>query len=101
MIRVIASVKVKEGKLQEFLAIFNANIPSVLEEDGCIEYVPTVDVATSLDSQQVDNQLVTIIEKWESVEALEAHLKAPHMVEYVNAVSDIVEDVALKVLQDA
>jgi quinol monooxygenase YgiN len=44
MINVIASIHIKEGRLSEFVEIFKSNIPNVLEEKGCIEYVPTIDV---------------------------------------------------------
>ena len=44
MIHVIASITIKEGRLSEFLEIFKSNIPNVIEETGCMEYVPTIDV---------------------------------------------------------
>ena len=44
---------------------------------------------------------VTIIEKWETLENLEAHLKAPHMLAYREKVQDLVEGTSLKVLTDA
>ena len=48
MINVIASIQIKDGQLSDFVEIFKSNIPKVLEEKGCIEYVPTVDVPTGL-----------------------------------------------------
>jgi quinol monooxygenase YgiN len=101
MIIVLASIKVKPGTRASFIEIFNANIPNVLAEDGCIEYAPTVDIATGLPPQQLDENIVTIVEKWASVEALQAHLVAPHMLSYKEQVKDIVLDVGLKVLQPA
>jgi len=98
MINVLAAIEVKEGRLAEFLAIFKANVPNVLAEEGCIEYAPTVDVATGLAPQVLDKNIVTIIEKWESVEHLHAHLAAPHMLAYKAQVKDIVVGVALKIL---
>ncbi|MEE8416677.1 MAG: antibiotic biosynthesis monooxygenase, partial [Desulfobacterales bacterium] len=44
MINIIASIKVKEGCVGEFIEKFKANMPNVLNEKGCIEYYPTVDV---------------------------------------------------------
>ena len=42
-----------------------------------------------------------LIEKWESVESLETHLIAPHMVEYRPKVKDLVKHVGLQILQPA
>ena len=101
MISVIASVRIKEGKVEEFLKIFKANVPHVREEKGCIEYVPTVDIDADLPPQTLDENVVTILEKWESVEALQEHLKTPHMVAYREKAKDMVIDTSLKVLQAA
>ena len=101
MIQVIASIRVKSGKLAEFLEIFKANVPAVRQETGCLEYFPAVDVDTGLQPQVRDANLVTIIEKWESVQALQDHLQTPHMLSYREQVKDLVEDLSLKVLQEA
>ena len=101
MINVIASIKVKESCLEAFLDIFKANVPNVLNEEGCIEYTPTTDFKTDLAPQHLDSKTVTIIEKWESIDDLRAHLVAPHMLEYKSKVADLVESVSLKVLESA
>jgi quinol monooxygenase YgiN len=101
MIHVIASVQVKPGKVSEFLKIFKANVPLVKAEKGCIQYVPAVDVDADLPPQIMDENAVTIIEAWESLEALRNHLGAPHMLAYREKVSGIVENVTIKVLQEA
>jgi len=98
MINVIASIHIKEGRLSEFIEIFKSNIPKVLEEKGCIEYVPTIDVSTGLPPQELNNNVVTIIEKWDSLEDLQVHLSAPHMLAYKENVKDLVDKVSLKVL---
>ncbi len=100
MIHVLASISLKSGKRQDFLEIFNANVANVLAEEGCIEYRPTVDVETGLEPQVIDENMVTVIEKWESVDHLKAHLAAPHMLEYRGKVADLVSGVSLKVLED-
>jgi quinol monooxygenase YgiN len=101
MISVIASIRVKAGRVPEFLEIFKANLPKVRKEKGCIEYFPAVDVNSGLPPQSLDENRVTIIEKWESLDALRDHLVAPHMLAYKEKVKDLVEDVSLKVLQEA
>ncbi|MBI1355938.1 MAG: antibiotic biosynthesis monooxygenase [Acidobacteria bacterium] len=101
MIDVIASIRVRPGRRDEFLAKFQANVPKVLAEDGCLRYSPTVDADSGLGAQQLDENIVTIVEQWESVAALHAHLKAPHMAAYRETVKDLVEGTTLKVLQAA
>lgn len=100
IVNVIASIEVKEGHLAEFTKIFNDNVPNVLAENGCIAYTPTVDVSTTIGVQEVDKNVVTIIEKWKSLEHLYAHLKAPHMDTYREKVKDIVVGVTIKVLAE-
>lgn len=101
MINVLASIQIKEGHVEEFIEIFKANVPEVLKEEGCIEYAPTIDVPTGLPPQELDENIVTIIEKWDSPEALKAHLAAPHMLAYQKRVKDIVENVSIKILKEA
>lgn len=94
MINVIASIRVKTGSLLEFLKIFQANMPKVREEKGCIEYFPAVDIDAKLPQQILDENIVTIIEKWESLEA-------PHMLAYREKVKNIVIGQSLKILREA
>jgi quinol monooxygenase YgiN len=101
MINVIASIRVKAGRVSDFLEIFKSNVPSVKEERGCIEYFPAVDIDADLPPQNLDENVVTIIEKWESLEALRDHLAAPNMLAYREKVKDIVEETHLKVLTEA
>lgn len=101
MIHVIASATVKAENLSEFIEIFKANVPNVLAEEGCLEYVPTIDTATGLPPQVLDENVVTIIEKWESRDALMAHLATPHMAAYKEKVKDMVKGLSLKILKAA
>jgi quinol monooxygenase YgiN len=101
MINVIASIHVKPGKLSEYLAILKANAPEVRKENGCVEYVPTIDVDSKLPPQTFDKDCVTLLERWESLEALHAHLGSPHMLAYREKVKDMVESITIKVLQEA
>ena len=102
MIHVLATITIKPGKRDEFLCEFHRIMPMVHAEAGCIEYGPTVDVASGLSMQGPSRDLVAvIIEKWESVEALKAHSQATHMAEYRVRVKDLVESVTLQVLAPA
>lgn len=100
MISVVASIHVRTGKLSEYLAVLKANIPAVKREKGYIEYVPTVDIDLKLPFQVLDKNVVTILEKWESLEALHAHLESPHMLDYREKVKTMVESVSIKALQE-
>jgi quinol monooxygenase YgiN len=101
MIHVIASVRVKAGRISEYLEIMKSNVPKVREESGCIEYSPTLDSDAGLLQQRLEENVVTIIEKWESLEALQDHFNATHMKAYLEKVKDMVEDVSINVLREA
>ena len=96
---VVASVQVKPGQVEQFLEVFQANVPHVLAEDGCLEYAPTVDVDSGMAAQELAPEVVTILERWASLEALKKHAVAPHMLAYRRQVKGIVEGVSLKVLR--
>lgn len=101
MITVLASINVKEGCLAEFLEIFKENVPNVCAEEGCISYEPMIDIDSQLPPQVLNENIVTIVEQWESLDALKKHLAAPHMLKYKDRVKNIVDSVTLKVLQNA
>jgi quinol monooxygenase YgiN len=101
MINVIASISVRPGRLVDFLEIFKDNITNVRQEIGCIEYFPAVDIGSGLSSQVLEENVVTIIEKWKDMDALLDHLESPHMLAYRENVKDIVENLHLKILKEA
>ena len=99
MIRVIATVEVRAGTRAQFLKIFQALVPKVLAEKGCREYAPWIDVPTGIGAQiPPRDHVITIVERWDSLADLEAHLMAPHMLEYRKEVGDMVTRVTLQVL---
>lgn len=100
MIFGIATIEVKPGKRDAFLTKFRMNMPNVHAEKGCIEFRPTVDLPTDLRAQiPLRENMVTIVEKWESLEALKAHQAASHMAEYRAKVKDIALGTTLQILQ--
>lgn len=102
MITVIATISLHPGFRNDFIAAFNANVPAVLAEDGCVQYEPVVDTAHKLDRPQtLRENVVTVVEKWASLEALHAHLGAPHMATYREQVKDMVDHVDLQVMEPA
>jgi quinol monooxygenase YgiN len=57
-------------------------------------------VATGIAAQvPLREDVVIILEKWDSLDALRAHLQAPHMREYRGRVKDLVARVQLQVLE--
>ena len=101
MIDVIASIRVKPGRLQEYLEVFKANVPAVLAEDGCIDYYPALDVESGHAAQSKDPTMVTVVEKWRDVAALTAHSQAPHMLRLRETVGEMVEGISIKVVGKA
>ncbi len=102
MICVIATIRVADGRRDDFLTEFRKIVPLVREETGCIEYAPMVDIPTEIDAQaEPAESVVFVVEKWESVDALEAHLVARHMVEYRKQVKKLVTGSEIRILEPA
>ncbi len=102
MIHVIATIRVRPGSRAAFLTEFHRLVPTVRAEEGCLDYGPTVDVQTDIAAQVPRREdVVTVLERWESLDALKAHLAAPHMAKYRERVKDLVADVSLQILEPA
>jgi quinol monooxygenase YgiN len=102
MIHVIATVELKSGCRNAYLDILRGNVPNVKAEKGCLMYEPTVDTETDMPiHEKSGDDVVTIIEAWESIDALKNHFQAPHMLSYREKVKDITNKVAIRVLQPA
>jgi quinol monooxygenase YgiN len=102
MIHVIATIELAPGTREAFLTEFRRIVPLVCAETGCLEYGPTVDLGTDIAARVPPrNDVVVVVEKWASVEALEAHLTAPHMTDYRGRVKDYVVSAKLQILQPA
>lgn len=100
MIYVIAKIELNAGCKDDFLKIFNSNIPNVRAEKGCITYVPTADADSGIPVQEkLRPDVITIVEAWDDLDALHQHLKAPHMATYREAAKDLVKQVTIRVLQ--
>jgi quinol monooxygenase YgiN len=99
MIYVIATVELSEGGKEKYLAELKRVTPAVLKEKGCLGYGPTVDVPTGIPIQVPQRgNVVTLIEQWESVEALKLHLTQPHFKEYRERVKDVMKGVSIQIL---
>jgi len=99
MIQVIATIELAPAAREQFLKIFQALVPKVRQEAGCLEYGPMADVPTGIPVQMpLRPNVVTIVEKWADIAALKTHLAAPHMLTYRQEVQDLVVGLQLQVL---
>lgn len=102
MICVIATIEVVEGRCDDFLAEFRRVVSEVRKEPGCLAYVPMVDVATGVGlDTPARPDVVTVVEQWESLEALESHFVAPHMIQYRKRIKGLVKGSSLRLLAPA
>lgn len=102
MIHVLATIDLRPDTRDQFLAEFRAIVPIVLAEAGCLEYGAAVDVPTGIPAQPpVRPDVAVIVEKWRDLDALRAHLVAPHMLAYRERVKPFVLRSTLQVLDPA
>ena len=102
MIYVIATVELNPGGREKYLAEMKRVMPMVHKENGCLEYGPNVDVPMGIPIQVPPREnVVTLIEKWESPEALKAHFSQPHFLEYRERVKDVMKSVSIQILTPA
>ncbi len=102
MIYVVATIQLSSGQREAFLTLQRDLLPLVQAEAGCIEYVPTVDVALGEPPKTpLRENVVVMQEKWESLDALKAHLTAPHMLEFREKAKALVVGAKVEVFESA
>jgi quinol monooxygenase YgiN len=102
MIRVIATVTLKEGKRKKYLQELYKIMPMVHIESGCIEYGPHIDADSGFPMQtKLGSDVVTIIERWQNLEALKKHSIARHMNTFRQATKEFIREMKLIVLTPA
>ncbi|EBR3718307.1 antibiotic biosynthesis monooxygenase [Salmonella enterica subsp. enterica serovar Benue] len=101
MLTVIAEIRTRPGQhhRQAVLDQFAKIIPTVLKEEGCHGYAPMVDHAAGVSFQTLAPDSIVMIEQWESIAHLEAHLQTPHMKAYSDAVKDDVLEMNIRILE--
>jgi quinol monooxygenase YgiN len=102
MIHVVAAITTKPGQRAAVLRLLKENVPAVLAEAGCIEYGPVVDVPDGPAFQaQLGSGSFFVIEKWDSMAALSAHIASPHMAAYANKTRELLASRAVHILTGA
>lgn len=99
MIHVIAIITTQPEKRAEVLDEFLKLLPLVHAEDGCIEYQPVTDAdnAGAIQTALGPNTYM-VVEKWSSMDALNAHSVSSHMAEYGKKVGHLIADRVIHVL---
>ena len=102
MVHVIAVITAKSGMRGNVLELFNANVPAVKAEDGCIEYGATVDAdgVGGFQTKFGEDSFV-VIEKWASLDHLKAHAGSDHMKAYGAKTKDMLADRVIHVMSSA
>ena len=99
MIHVIAVITAKPGKRAAILEHFQANVPAVRAENGCIEYGAAIDADPGLPFQKKwGDDAFVVVEKWESMDALKAHAAAPHMAAYGAKTKELIASRVIHIL---
>jgi quinol monooxygenase YgiN len=102
MIHVVAVITTQPGQRATVLEAFQANVPAVLAEAGCIEYQATIDAKGMPASKGTFGEdTFVVIEKWETLAALQAHAVAPHMQAYGAKTKELLASRLIHVLEPA
>ena len=102
MVTIFAIITAKPGLRDKVLAIFNANVPKVHAEDGCLEYRATVDAQGAPPMQtRLGPDSFAVVERWASMRALEIHAAAPHIVAYRANTQEMVASRVVYVLSNS
>lgn len=91
MIKVVAKGTYSDDKVEEVIELYGELVAETRKEDGCISYCLFRDIQ--------DRSILTVIEEWESQEALDAHMKTEHFTRIVPIVSKSRTDSQLNIYE--
>ena len=80
-ITVVATARAKPGMGDALLDAMKSNVRPTHDEAGCLHY--------SLHRSMADPDVVVVIERWASEEALAQHAQAPHMATFRAKAADL------------
>ena len=84
MIHILASFKVKNDKLSDFIKLCNELIEESRKEEGCVSY--------HLQQNTERENYLVFVEKWKSNEAIEKHNSSEHFTRIVPLLVEMCED---------
>ena len=80
MVKVVAQNTLVPEKVDEAINLYQELVAKTRQENGCIKYELFQDVK--------DPAILTVIEEWESQEALDLHMKTEHFTRIVPMVNE-------------
>lgn len=102
MIHVIAEIVTKPGQREAVLAEFQKIVNDVRAEPGCLEYGAAIEIKGAIPVQPpARDHVIYVIEKWESLAALQAHLKAAPLQTFLGKAGALIEQITARVLEPA
>jgi quinol monooxygenase YgiN len=91
-----------DADIADYIAKTRAVVPAVRAENGCRMYTLLEDAETSWEKpMRFGERTLWMIEKWDSIDALKAHLEAPHMKAFGPTVRGMRASGTFHVLQEA
>lgn len=100
MIYVVATIDLAAGQREAFLAAQRELLPLVRAEAGCVEYTPTAEVPLADPAKTPPrSNCIFMLEKWETLPHLKAHLTAPHMKAFREKVQQMVAGIKVEVFE--
>ena len=84
LLTVIARMRARAGKEQELREALESLIPTTVAEKGCVNY--------DLHQGVEDPRWFFFYENWDSAADLDAHLAAPHLVEFAGRLGDLIDE---------
>src|SRR5262249_9511422 len=99
MIYVVATIEVQPGKREEFLALQKSLLPLVRAEQGCLEYVSSVDLPLNPEKNPPRGDVIVMQEKWETLDHLKANAGAPNMNDFRTKSKALVKSTKVEVFE--
>lgn len=75
MVKVVARNFIQEDKFEEVIELYKELVEMTRKEEGCIKY--------EMYQDEKETRILTMIEEWESRNALDNHLKSEHFTRIV------------------
>jgi quinol monooxygenase YgiN len=99
LINSLAFITANSGMRDKLITVWRENAPTVRAEEGCIEYNATVDFPeTGAFQSPAGPDTIVIVEKWANIDALRAHVAAPHMRAYAEKTGELVTGRVIRVM---